>query len=73
MRKIINYKGKKFIEYKEPILIFRSFDFALIFGLIIGSLKFDGWLYLIQVFLFLLAYIFISWMYEKEIKRSFSK
>jgi len=69
MRKTLNYKGIKWIEYKEPILRFRSFDFAFIFGIIIGSLyHLGGWFYLINFFLILIIYFFVSWMYEKEFK-----
>ena len=68
MKEVIKYKGRKWIEYREPILKLKSIDFAFFLGLIIGSIKFYGWAYLITMFLIIATYVFVSWMYDKETK-----
>lgn len=63
-------KGKRYIEYKEPV-VFKSIHYAFLFGILWLFIDkfFDGWWNLISVFLVFFLVFIAQRMYNKEIAR----
>lgn len=69
-REIINYKGKRWTEYKERKSRFKSFHFSFTFGFLLAMIysEIHGWWGFTLVIPVVLLLLLAEYIYNKEIQ-----